>query len=59
MGQDSAGSIATCYRMDSLRIKSQWGVRSSTPTQMGPGDHPASYTMGIVFPGGKVGEAWG
>jgi len=25
MGQYSAGSIATCYRLDGLRIKSQWG----------------------------------
>jgi hypothetical protein len=49
LGQDGGGSIATRYRLDSLRIESQWGARYSTPTQTGPGDHPASYTMGIGY----------
>jgi hypothetical protein len=40
--------------LDSLGIKSKWGVRYSTPVQTGPGAHTASYTMGTgSFPGVK------
>jgi hypothetical protein len=38
--------IATRYGLDSPGIESQWGVGFSAPVQTGPGDHPASYTIG-------------
>jgi len=36
-GQDSAASIATCYRLDGPGIESWWRVRFSAPIQTGPG----------------------
>jgi hypothetical protein len=38
--------IATCYRLNGRGIQSRWGARLSAPVQIGPGAHPASYTMG-------------
>jgi len=43
VGQDS---IAICYGLDSLGIKSRGRARFSAPVQTGPGAHPTSYTMG-------------
>ena len=57
-GPGSVVGIVTGYRLDSPGIKSQWGARFSAPVQTGPGDHPASCTMGTgSFPGVKSG--WG
>jgi len=57
VGRDSSVGIATCYGLDGLEIKSQWGVRFSAPFQTGPGAHPASCTMGTgSFPGVKCGR---
>ena len=46
MGSDSSVGIATCYGLDDPVIESRWGARFSATVQTGPGDHPASYTMG-------------
>ena len=54
VGRNSAGGIATRYGLDYPMIESQWGATISASVQTGPGDHPASYTMGIgSFPGVK------
>ena len=54
MGRVSLVSIATRYGMDGPGIESRWGLRFSAPVQIGPGVHPASYTMGTgYFPGVK------
>jgi hypothetical protein len=47
VGWDSSVGIATHYRLDCLRIKSQWGAKYSAPVEIGPWTHPAYYTMGI------------
>ena len=46
VGQDSSVGIATCYGLDGQGIESRYGARFSVPVQIGPGTHPASYTMG-------------
>ena len=45
-GRDSSFGIATRYVLDGPGIESRWGARFSAPVQIGPGAHPASYTMG-------------
>ena len=46
--------IATGYGLDGPGIESRCGARFSAPVQTGPGDNPASCTMGTgSFPGGK------
>jgi hypothetical protein len=53
-GRESSVSRPTCYGLDGLGIESRWGARFSAPVQIGPGVHPASYTMGTgSFPGVK------
>ena len=55
MGRNSSVGIAPRYGLDGPGMESRWGARFSTPVQTGPGDHPASYTMGTgSFPGGKA-----
>jgi len=50
----SSVGIATRYGLDGPGIESRWVVRFSAPVQIGPGAHPASYTMGNgSFPGLK------
>jgi len=46
VGRDSSVNIVTRYGLEFPGIESRWGVRFSTPIQTGPGDHPASCTMG-------------
>jgi hypothetical protein len=54
VGRDISVGIATRYGLGGPGIESRWGVRLSAFVQTGPGDHPASYTMGIgSFPGVK------
>jgi hypothetical protein len=54
MGGDSAVGIANRYGLDGPGIEFRWGPRFSPPVHTGPGDHPASYTMGAgSFPGVK------
>ena len=48
LGWDSSVGIASRYGLDRPGIESRWGARFSTPVQIGPGNHPASSTMGIV-----------
>ena len=56
-GPGSSVGIATGYGLDGPGIKSQWEARFSAPVQTGPGDHPASCTMGTgSFPGVKSGQ---
>jgi hypothetical protein len=45
-GRDSSVGIATRYWLDGPGIEYRWGARLSAPVQIGPGTHPASYTMG-------------
>ena len=45
-GRDWAVGIATGYGLHGLGIKFRWEARFSAPFQIGPGAHPASYTMG-------------
>jgi len=53
-GPGSSVGIATGY---GLGIEFRWGERFSSPVQTGPGDHPASCTMGTVsFLGVKNGR---
>ena len=48
----SSGGIATRYELDGTGIQTRWGRYFPAPVQIGPGAHPASYTMGIrPFPG--------
>jgi hypothetical protein len=52
----SVVGITTSYGLDGPGIESRWGARFSAPVQTGPGDHPASCTMGTgSFPGVKSG----
>jgi hypothetical protein len=44
IGSGSLVSIATGYGLDGPGIESRWGP--DFPVQIGPGAHPASYTMG-------------
>ena len=54
VGSDSSVGISTRYGLDGPGIESQWGAIVTAPVQTGPGDHPASCTMGTVsFPGVK------
>jgi hypothetical protein len=58
MGRDISFGIATRYGLDGPGIDSRWGVRFSASAQIGPGTHPASYTLGTgSFPGDKVAGA--
>jgi len=53
-GLDSTVSIATCYGLEGLGIKFQWGRDILHPSRPVPGAHPASFTMGTEsFPGVK------
>ena len=55
-GTSSSVSIATDYGLDGPGIESRWG-RDFPPAQIGPGAHPASWTMGTgSFPGVKCGR---
>jgi hypothetical protein len=45
-GRKSSSGTATRYRLDGPEIESRLGAIFFTPVQTGPGDHPASYTMG-------------
>jgi hypothetical protein len=59
VGWDNAVVIATCYGMDGLGIKSQWGARFSTPVQTFPRAHLACYPMSTgSFPGGTAAWVW-
>jgi hypothetical protein len=54
VGRYSVVGVATRYGLDGPGIESRWGARFSAPVQTGPGNHPASYTMGTgSFPGVK------
>jgi len=62
VGHDSAVGIATRYGLDGPVCRIPLGTGFSAPVQTGPGDHPASYTMGtksfvgLKRPGGGVGH---
>jgi hypothetical protein len=47
MGRDSSVGVATSYGLDGPGIKFYWRGRGeiSTPIQISPGAHPASYTV--------------
>jgi hypothetical protein len=47
-GRDTVGCIATRYCLDGPGNESRWEAIFSAPVQTGSGNHPASYTMGIV-----------
>jgi hypothetical protein len=51
LGQDSAGSIATHYRLDSLRIKSQWGQDIPHPPRqaLGTTQSPIQWVSSISW----------
>jgi len=52
VGQDSSVGLATRYGLDGPGI--EVGTTFSAPVQIGPGAHPAFYTMGTrSFPGVK------
>ena len=54
VGRESSVGIATRYGLDGPGIESRWGAGFSAPALNGPGDHPASYTIGTgSFPGVK------
>jgi len=56
MDRDSSVGTATGYKRYRPRIESRWGEGAifSILIQNGPGNHPASYTMGTgPFPGVK------
>jgi hypothetical protein len=54
VGRDSSVGVATRYGLDGPRIEFRWGSRFSSPVQVCPGAHPASYTRGTAFfPGVK------
>ena len=58
-GPGSSVGIVTGYGLDSPGIESLLGVRFSAHVQTGPGDHPASCTMGTgSFLGIKSGRGW-
>ena len=46
MGRVSVDDTVTCYGMDGPGIESWCGASFSAPFQTGPGDNPASCTMG-------------
>jgi hypothetical protein len=46
MGRNSSVGIATRYDLDGPGIESRWGARFSASAQTGPGNYPASCTMG-------------
>ena len=53
----SVFGTATAYGLDGPGIESWWDARLPAPVQTGPGDHPASLTMGTgSFPGVKSGR---
>ena len=56
VGRESVVGIATRYDLNGWGIESWWGARFITPVQTGPGNHPASYTMGTrsLYPGRDV-----
>ena len=43
---ENTARIVTCYRLDSLGLKPQWGARFSRPHQTGTKAHPAYCTAG-------------
>ena len=50
----SVVGIAICYGLDGPGIESRWARIFSVPVHIGPGAHPASYTVGTgSFPGVK------
>ena len=55
LGGDSVVGVATHYGLEGPGIESRWGTSFSVPVQIGPGAHPASYTMGTesLSPGVK------
>ena len=54
MGRDSSVDIATRYGLDCSGDRIPVGASFSAPIQIGPGAHPASYTIGTgSFPGVK------
>ena len=56
-GPGSSVGVMIGYGLDGPGIESRWGARFSAPVQTGPGDHPASCTMGTgSFPGVKSGR---
>jgi hypothetical protein len=48
LGPGSSVGIATDYGLDGPGIEFRWG-QDFPPVQTGPGDHPASCTMGTGF----------
>ena len=49
----------TRYGLDGPGIERRWRRNFSAPVYIGPGAHPASYTMGTgSFLGAKAAEAW-
>ena len=52
-GPGSSVGIVTGYGLDGPGSNSGGGARFSAPVQTGSGAHPASCTIGTVFPGGK------
>jgi hypothetical protein len=55
VGRDSSVGIVTRYGLDGPGIESRWGRDFSAPVLIGPGAHPASYTMDT---GSFPGENW-
>jgi len=45
VGWYSSVAIATRYGLDGPGMKTRYGRTFSTPVQIGPGAHPAPYTM--------------
>ena len=59
VGKDSSNGIVTRYRLHVRGgDRNPIGVTFSAHIQIGPGAHPASYTMCTRFPRGKVAGAW-
>ena len=59
VGRDSSVGIATRYRLDGPGIESLCGAKFSAHVKIGPGAHPASYTMGTgSFSRGKAAGSW-
>ena len=54
ISRDSSVGIETGYGLDGPGIESRWEARFSSPVQIGPEAHPASYRIGAgSFPGVK------